>query len=170
MLILPALETFQDASQMGFRSLLVLMKLGFEMREHYDEVLNEAIPAPLGVMAAGRAKERAAKPGCPRAGAHEKAPPVCRTGLSQRKRPVGQRCFRTESICYPDHRSSAASAAALILVAGPSPLRARHRTRFTALIALTGISSFCCRWRTVPGTRWSSCSSKFGAILTVGVR
>jgi hypothetical protein len=41
---------------MGFRSLLVLMKLGFEMREHYDEVLNEAIPdeliRPLGVMAA----------------------------------------------------------------------------------------------------------------------
>ncbi len=56
MLILPALETFQDASQMGFRSVLVLMKLGFEMRKHYDEVLNEAIPdeliRPLGVMAA----------------------------------------------------------------------------------------------------------------------
>ena len=56
MLILPALETFQDASQMGFRSVLVLMKLGFEMREHYDEVLNDAIPdefiRSLGVMAA----------------------------------------------------------------------------------------------------------------------
>ena len=54
--ILPALETFQDASQMGFRSVLVLMKLGFEMRKHYDEVLNEAIPdeliRSLGVMAA----------------------------------------------------------------------------------------------------------------------
>jgi hypothetical protein len=43
MLILPALETFQDP-QMGFRSVLVLMKLGFEMRMHYDEVLIEAIP------------------------------------------------------------------------------------------------------------------------------
>jgi hypothetical protein len=47
MLILPALETFQDASQMGFRSVLVLMKLGFDMRKHYDEVLNEAIPDEL---------------------------------------------------------------------------------------------------------------------------
>jgi hypothetical protein len=41
---------------MGFRSVLVLMKLGFEMREHYDEVLNDAIPdeliRSLGVMAA----------------------------------------------------------------------------------------------------------------------
>jgi hypothetical protein len=56
MLILPALETFQDASQLGFRSVLVLMKLGFEMRKHYDEVLNEPIPdeliRPLSAMAA----------------------------------------------------------------------------------------------------------------------
>jgi hypothetical protein len=56
MLILPALETFQDASQMGFRSVLVLMKLGFEMRRHYDEVLIDAIPDEfirrLDVMAA----------------------------------------------------------------------------------------------------------------------
>jgi hypothetical protein len=47
MLILPALETSQDASQMGFRSVLVLMKLGFELRMHYDEVLNEPIPDEL---------------------------------------------------------------------------------------------------------------------------
>jgi hypothetical protein len=32
---------------MGFRSVLVLMKLGFDMRKHYDEVLNEAIPDEL---------------------------------------------------------------------------------------------------------------------------
>jgi hypothetical protein len=32
---------------MGFRSVLVLMKLGFEMRKHYDEVLNDAIPDEL---------------------------------------------------------------------------------------------------------------------------
>jgi hypothetical protein len=55
MLILPALGTFQDASQMGFRSVLVLMKLGFEMRKHYDEVLKEPIPdeliRPLNAMA-----------------------------------------------------------------------------------------------------------------------
>jgi hypothetical protein len=32
---------------MGFRSVLVLMKLGFELRMHYDEVLNEPIPDEL---------------------------------------------------------------------------------------------------------------------------
>ena len=47
MLILPALVSFQAPSQMGFRSPFVLMKLGFDMREHYDELLNEPIPDEL---------------------------------------------------------------------------------------------------------------------------
>jgi hypothetical protein len=32
---------------MGFRSLFVLMKLGFDMREHYSEVLDEPLPDEL---------------------------------------------------------------------------------------------------------------------------
>jgi hypothetical protein len=43
----PAKKTLQGASQMGFRSLFVLMKLGFDMREHYSGVLDEPLPDDL---------------------------------------------------------------------------------------------------------------------------
>ncbi len=32
---------------MGFRSLFVLMKLGLEVRKHYDQVVDEPIPDEL---------------------------------------------------------------------------------------------------------------------------
>ncbi len=47
MFLSPAKKTFPEASQMGFRSLFVLMKLGFDMREHYSEVLDEPLPDEL---------------------------------------------------------------------------------------------------------------------------
>ena len=33
-----------EASRLGFRSILVLAKLGFDLREQFDEVVNEPLP------------------------------------------------------------------------------------------------------------------------------
>ena len=36
------------SSNLGFRSALVLAKLGFDLREHYEDLLSEALPEELG--------------------------------------------------------------------------------------------------------------------------
>jgi hypothetical protein len=40
-----------EASRMGFRSLLVLKKLGFDLREEYDRILGQELPGELGRLA-----------------------------------------------------------------------------------------------------------------------
>ena len=56
MLLSSSNNVLQDASRMGFRSLFVLMKLGFDMRNYYGEVLDEPLPdeliGPLQALAA----------------------------------------------------------------------------------------------------------------------
>jgi hypothetical protein len=36
------------STRMGFRSPLVLAKLGFDLRDHYDDMLSEPLPEELG--------------------------------------------------------------------------------------------------------------------------
>ena len=40
-----------EASRMGFRSRLVLAKLGFDLRQRYDALLGHALPDELGRLA-----------------------------------------------------------------------------------------------------------------------
>lgn len=40
-----------DAEKLGCRSLLVMMKLGFDMRAHYDHVLVDPLPEHLQILA-----------------------------------------------------------------------------------------------------------------------
>jgi hypothetical protein len=47
MFLSPAKKALPEASQMGFRSLFVLMKLGFDMREHNSGVLDGPLPDEL---------------------------------------------------------------------------------------------------------------------------
>jgi hypothetical protein len=39
------------ASRMGFRSKLVLAKLGYDLRQHYDAVLDQDLPEELALLA-----------------------------------------------------------------------------------------------------------------------
>jgi hypothetical protein len=36
-----------ETSRMGFRSLFVLMKLGFDMREHYEAEMDQRLPQEI---------------------------------------------------------------------------------------------------------------------------
>jgi hypothetical protein len=36
-----------EASRLGFRSPLVLAKLGFDLRDHYEEIVSEPLPEDL---------------------------------------------------------------------------------------------------------------------------
>jgi hypothetical protein len=47
-----------EASRMGFRSLLVLKKLGFDLREEYDRILGQELPGELGRLANRLAPDR----------------------------------------------------------------------------------------------------------------
>ena len=54
MLFPPSENSLHDVSRMGFRSLFVLMKLAFDMRDQYDELIDQPLPEeivrPLQVM------------------------------------------------------------------------------------------------------------------------
>jgi Anti-sigma factor NepR len=42
-----AFNTKPRSSKMGFRSSLVLAKLGFDLRNHYDDLLDEPLPEEI---------------------------------------------------------------------------------------------------------------------------
>jgi hypothetical protein len=44
-------EPLPEAARMGFRSRLVLEKLGFELRERYDGLMDDALPGEIGRLA-----------------------------------------------------------------------------------------------------------------------
>lgn len=44
-------EPLPEAARMGFRSRLVLEKLGFELRERYDALVGGALPGEIGRLA-----------------------------------------------------------------------------------------------------------------------
>ena len=44
-------EPLPEASRMGFRSRLVLEKLGFDLRERYDALMSEGLPGEIGRLA-----------------------------------------------------------------------------------------------------------------------
>jgi hypothetical protein len=50
------------SSAMGFRSSLVLAKLGFDLRDHYEDLFSEPLPPELG-----RLLDRLSGPEAPRA-------------------------------------------------------------------------------------------------------